>query len=38
VLGTIENIGKDILDNPYIALKTDNIIGSVQCMLADGEE
>lgn len=34
----ISNIGKDILDNPYIALKTTNAIWSVQCMLADSEK
>ena len=38
VSGTIENIGKDILDDPYVSLKTDNVIGSVQCMLADSEQ
>ncbi len=37
VTGTIKEIGKDILDDMYVSLKTDNIIGSVQCMLADGE-
>ncbi len=26
------------MDNPYIALKTNNIIGSVQCMLDDAEK
>lgn len=35
VSGTVDNIGKDILDKPYISLKTDDIIGSVQCMLED---
>ncbi len=38
VSGVIENIAKDILDNPYVSLKTDNLIGSVQCMLADSEK
>lgn len=38
VSGTIENIGKDILDVPYVSLKTNNILGSVQCMLADTEK
>lgn len=37
VSGTIGNIGKDILDDMYVALKTSNIIGSVQCMLKDSE-
>lgn len=35
VSGTVDNIGKDILDKPYISLKSDDIIGSVQCMLDD---
>jgi len=35
VSGTVDNIGKDILDKPYISLKTGEIIGSVQCMLDD---
>ena len=33
--GTIDTIGKDILDNPYVSFKTGEILGSVQCMLAD---
>jgi hypothetical protein len=35
VSGTVDNIGKDILDKPYISLTTGEIIGSVQCMLDD---
>lgn len=35
VSGTVDNIGKDILNSPYISLKTGDIIGSVQCMLDD---
>lgn len=38
VSGTISNIGKDILDSPYVALKTNNMFGSVQCMLADSQK
>ena len=38
ISGVIENIGKDILDDPYITLKTDNVFGSIQCMLADSEK
>jgi len=38
VSGVIEAIGKDITDSMYVALKTDNIIGLVQCMLADSEK
>lgn len=38
VFGVVESIGKDILGNPYVTLKTDNAIGSVQCMLADSEK
>jgi len=37
VSGNINNIGKDILDNPYISLKTNDFIWSVQCMLIDSE-
>lgn len=37
VSGTIGTIGKDILDDMYVALNTSNIIGSVQCMLKDSE-
>jgi len=29
--GTISNIGKDILDNPYVILSSDDSIGGVQC-------
>lgn len=38
VSGTISDIGKDILDNPYIALKTQEAFSSVQCMLKDSEK
>lgn len=38
VSGVIGSIGKDILDDPYVALKTDGIISSIQCMLADSEK
>ncbi|MBT5015923.1 hypothetical protein HN748_02700 [Candidatus Peregrinibacteria bacterium] len=37
VSGTVSSIGKDILDDMYVALKTNNVIGSVQCMLEDSE-
>lgn len=33
VSGSISNIGKDILDNPYITLGTGELIGEIQCML-----
>lgn len=32
VSGTIKDIGKDILDDPYVSLETGNIIFGVQCM------
>lgn len=32
ITGTIENIGKDILDTPYISLAGDDIIFGIQCM------
>tara|TARA_B100000809_G_scaffold219291_1_gene226414 strand:+ start:420 stop:866 length:447 start_codon:yes stop_codon:yes gene_type:complete len=35
VSGTIENIGKDLLDTMYVSLKTDNPIIGVQCMFSD---
>jgi hypothetical protein len=35
ISGTIDTIGKDILDSPYVALKTGEVFGSVQCMLSD---
>ncbi|MDO8649145.1 MAG: hypothetical protein Q7R81_05180 [Candidatus Peregrinibacteria bacterium] len=38
VSGTVDSIGKDILDTPYVALQTGNIIFSVQCMLSDDVE
>ena len=34
VNGIVETIGKDILGNPYITLKTGEMFGSVQCMFA----
>lgn len=38
VSGVIASVGRDILDDPYVALETGNPIGSVQCMLADEEK
>ena len=38
VSGTIDSLGKDILGEPYIALKTPNEFMVIQCMLAKGEE
>lgn len=35
ISGTVDTIGKDILDTPYVSLKTGEVIGSVQCILAD---
>ncbi len=37
ISGTVDSIGKDILDNMYVSLKTNDLIGSVQCMLEDSE-
>ena len=37
VSGTVNSIGKDIVDSMYVALNTGDIIGSVQCMLEDSE-
>lgn len=38
VTGTIGSIGKDILNNSYITLKTNNSICSIQCFIEDSEE
>ena len=35
VVGTVDSIGKDIMDTPYIALKTGGDLSEVQCMFAD---
>lgn len=32
VSGTIKDIGKDILDDPYVSLESGNVIFTVQCM------
>lgn len=37
VIGTVDNIGKDIVDNPYVAFKGGEYLGTVQCMLAENE-
>lgn len=37
VSGIIDSVGKDILDTMYVALKTSDIFGSVQCMLDNSE-
>lgn len=34
VTGVISDIGKDLLDTPYVSIKTDDIIGTVQCMFS----
>jgi len=38
VTGTIQNIGKDIMDTPYVALDTDELIFCVQCLFSRGDE
>lgn len=38
VSGIVNRIAKDILDSPYVTLKTDDSLFSVQCMLADSEK
>lgn len=35
VEGYVDNIGKDILGNPYVTLKTNDIVKSIQCMIDD---
>ena len=37
ITGTVESIGKDIVDDMYVSLETGNLVGSVQCMLEDSE-
>jgi hypothetical protein len=37
VSGTINSIGKDILNTPYVALTTNNVISTVQCMFEKSE-
>lgn len=37
VSGTLGTIAKDVLDSPYVTLKTGNIIGSIQCYLKETE-
>ena len=37
VSGTVQDIGKDLLDSMYITLQTNDLITSVQCMLEDSE-
>lgn len=37
VSGNVDNIGKDILDSPYITLKTNEMFDTVQCMIKDSE-
>lgn len=34
VTGTVESIGKDIMDDTYITLVGDGVIGTVQCFVA----
>lgn len=40
ISGTVSTIGKDIMDTPYISLKTSeyDIINQVQCMFGKGDE
>lgn len=38
ISGKIDNISKDVWDNPYITLKTQAMFGSVQCSLKDSEQ
>ena len=38
VSGSVSSIGKDIMDNPYVVLKTSDLLGGIQCMLTDEEK
>jgi hypothetical protein len=35
VSGAVDNIGKDIMDTPYVTLDTGDVISTVQCMFGD---
>lgn len=35
ISGIIDSIGKDILDKPYVTIKTENSFSNVQCFVAD---
>jgi hypothetical protein len=35
VTGTVDSIGKDIVDTPYVTLKTAKLIATVQCMFTE---
>ncbi|WP_028491971.1 hypothetical protein [Thioalkalivibrio sp. ALE19] len=37
VTGTVNNIGRDIADTPYITFETENPIVGIQCMLAESD-
>lgn len=37
ISGTISNIGKDIMNEPYVALKTGHVLGEVQCMFSKSD-
>lgn len=38
VSGTIANIGKDILDTPYVSLDADSLVFGIQCMFAKSDQ
>lgn len=38
VSGTIEGIGKDVMDTPYVSLETGNAVRKVQCMFAESDQ
>lgn len=38
ITGIVRSIDKDILDTPYIALETSEILSGVQCMFEKGDE
>lgn len=38
VSGKVNNIDKDILDNPYVTLKTQAVFGEIQCFLKESEQ
>ena len=37
ISGTVKDIGKDILDTPYVSFKTDGLLFTVQCMFSKSD-
>ena len=37
VLGVVDMVGKNIVGDPYVTLATNDMVGRVQCMIADDD-